>query len=200
MFGLAVIAAIASMAFIGASSAMATNTTLCKEHTSLACADSARWPVGTHVEAVSSNALLTASFAHIECLSSTILGSTGTLLSAVGARYNIHVTLLDFSNCHGGDVTVVDQLGDILILKTGLNLGLGNGEGFRVLVEDDTFSLHCEYGGVAEDVHGEGGNPAIISPESVELEKVGGNFFCPSKSFWTAEYEVVLPKPAYLLK
>jgi hypothetical protein len=196
MFGLAALAAVSAMAFMGVSSASATNTVLCTKHLSLTCAVGDQYT--GHVEAVASGALLTASFAHVECETSSILGTALGLANPLV----IHTSELSFEGCGEDTVDVVDESGLILILKTALNKGTGSAHGFKVLVESS--GLHCEYGGViSEGLTGEGSTKSSLAQvvaNEAELTKVGGNFFCPSKSQWTATYEIQLPHTVYLLE
>jgi hypothetical protein len=192
MFGLAVAAAITGMALMGASSAVAGDTVLCKVHTTAACAAGDQYPSGTHVEGVSSHAVLLAGFT-ILCKNSVILGEAlGLAKPLIG-----HVTKLTFEQCSGGTVTVIDQTGLLELLRTALNLGTITGNGFEVLVE--SFGIHCVYSGTARALHAEGGNPAVINTGAgVSLHELERGFFCPNTATWHASYHVALPKPAYI--
>jgi hypothetical protein len=195
MFGLAAIAAVVAMAFIGASSASATYTALCKEHVALGCPDGQVYT--GHVEATSNHAELLASGLNILCKKSHVLGEALGLASDTADNKSliIHVSLLGFGECTD-TVEVLDQVGTLLVLKTALNLGTGTASGFVVLVEK--FGLHCLYGGIATGAHALGGNPATIVATKIELEKKSLDFFCPSEASWDATYTVTLPKPIYI--
>jgi hypothetical protein len=189
MFGLAVIAAIASMAFIGASSAMANGSTVLCNNTSLPCDN-----IYTgHVEGLSTHAELKAG-ATILCTHSKVLGEALGLANPLV----IHVSELTFTGCNG-TVNVIDKTGLILALKTAPNLATGTAHGFEVLAE--RFGVHCVYGGVATGAHGLGsvgsGLASIVANE-VELEKLAGGFFCSGTSKWTATYSILLPDPIYI--
>jgi hypothetical protein len=192
MFGLASIAVIVAMAFVGASSAMATNTVLCKAN-ELVCA--APNVYTGHVEALSTHALLKASGIEILCKHSLILGEALGLANPL----IIHVSELTFKECDG-TVNVLDKTGLIKVLKTAPNLASGTAEGFEVLAE--RFGVHCVYGGVAEGAHGLGSasatSEASIVAKEIELKKLAGGFFCAGTSRWTATYTVKLPLPIYI--
>jgi hypothetical protein len=197
MFGLAVIAATASMAFIGASSAMAEfPTVLCGEHPP--GLETCKTPITGHVEGLSTHALLSASGITIKCTHSKILGEA-LGLAAAGVRMIGHVSELTFTGCSGGTVTVIDKTGLLLLLKTALNLGDVEAHGFEVLVE--SFGLHCVYGGVAK-LHAEGSTAtalAKITASGAILKEQGAHLvFCPETSKWTATYTVQLPHKIFI--
>jgi hypothetical protein len=191
MFGLAVIAALASMALVGASSASAESTVLCEEPEHTECSN----PFTGHIEGLSTDALLSASFVHIECEHSVILGEA---LGLANPQVT-HVTKLDFLNCEPCEPVVEDETGLIETLKTGLNLGTVKGSGFKVFVD---CGIECYYGGTVEGAHAkgsEGGSLGVITANEVELERLSGSsIFCPSVSKWTATYSIVLPDELYI--
>jgi hypothetical protein len=87
MLGLAAVAAIAAMAFVGAGSASA--TTLCKVNTS-PCPEASRYPVHSTVLALSTEAKLTGSLtvtchSHVTVLSETNDGASKALLGKITA-------------------------------------------------------------------------------------------------------------------
>jgi hypothetical protein len=204
MFGLAAIAAIAAMAFMGVSTASATSTVLCSEHPFDSEAGSLK-PCPTdkklehvHVEGKAGLTLLKGEggiSVHIICHSSTILG-TALLL---GSPLVGHVSVLSFNECLDCTVTVNDQVGLLKLLKTALNLGTVEAEGFAVSVD---CGIECEYGGtVTAGLHAEGSTSSSdlgeISANAAELKKKGG-FFCPTTSLWTSNYQIQLPDPVYI--
>jgi len=96
MLGLAAIAAIAAMAFIGAGSASA--TTLCKVNTS-PCPEASRYPVHSTVLALSTEAVLSGSLS-VTCHSHvTVLSESN---DGVGAPLLGKITALTWTSCKGG--------------------------------------------------------------------------------------------------
>ena len=101
IFGLAATAAVAVMAFVGASSAMAVTeleeVVLCNQNTS-PCPAGHDFASGTvlHGELKTGTKALLLSSIPIECLSSTTLGTTTSLLA------HGEITALTFSNCKTG--------------------------------------------------------------------------------------------------
>lgn len=97
MFGLAVVAMAVVMAFVGASSAMASGSTaLCKAK-ELPCSAANLYPSGTVVEGKSTNALLASNIANVLCKKSTTTLKTSEALSATGLKGEI--TGLSFTEC-----------------------------------------------------------------------------------------------------
>jgi hypothetical protein len=192
MLGLALVAAIASMAFVGASSALAKESTaLCNTET-LPCGS----VFSGHLEALSSKAVLKASGITITCTKSKVLGEALGL-----AKPQItHVSELTFESCDG-TVKVIDKTGLITALKIKLNEAEIEAEGFEVLVEK--LGMHCGFGGMANGARWiggtPGGTPARIFANEVELKKLPGiSFFCSGTIKLTATYTFELPKPLYI--
>jgi hypothetical protein len=201
MFGLAALAAVAAMAFVGASSAMANEeTALCDEHTSLTCG--AGHVVTGHIEAKATHALLKTSFGNVLCTGSHLLANALGLAKPQVS----HVELFSFTGCKeltfntGCTVTTV-KLGLLLLLKTALNLGTLESHDNEVLVSCTSIGLHCIYGGLPV-VHAEGTTATTMLPKITATEAVltsTGGGFCPASSKWTATYSITLPDLLYIL-
>jgi hypothetical protein len=199
MFGLTTIAAVAAMAFVGASSASATNTALCTAN-ELVCATGNVYT--GHVEALSLSPVLLSSVGNVECEHSVILGNALGLANPLV----IHLELIDFTgNCHlgiTGCTVVTKALGLLLLLKTGHNVATKSLEshGNNVLV-NCAGVLHCVYGGLFS-VTALGYNDAteelaIVHTEKVSLPKVSG-LLCPEEGTWDALYKILLPHKIYI--
>ncbi|HEU4682602.1 MAG TPA: hypothetical protein VFS51_12680, partial [Gemmatimonadales bacterium] len=126
MLGLAAVAAVAAMAFVGVSSAMATNTALCTESGVLVC------PAGKvytgHIEGLAVNPVLLGTIFGIQgtisCEHSKILGNA----LGLGNPQVTHIESITFTgNCKtslGASCTVKSTtLGLVNLLKTAPNLG-----------------------------------------------------------------------------
>jgi hypothetical protein len=192
-FGLAAMAAIVAMAFVGASSAMATSTVLCKAN-ELVCA------VGNvytgHVEALSTKAVIKGPVT-ATCEHSIVLGEALGLANPLV----IHITLLDFSKCGICTVTVPDKTGLIEALKTASGLATAKSSGFRIVAS--CTGITCEYEFFAEGAHGLGSpnstSDATIVATEVEMPLRGGGGFCTlAPAEFTATYNVLLPLPIYI--
>jgi hypothetical protein len=187
MFGLAALAAVAAMAFVGASSAMASGSTALCNNTSEPCNS-----VFTgHVEAKNVGTVELLGVANVKCTASKILGEA----LGLGAPLIIHVSELTFTSC-SCPVSVIDKTGLIEGLWTAADTAGGTASGFEVLVE--CIGVHCIFGGVATGAVAKGGAPATITAKEVELKRLAGGFFCGSKAFWDATYQVVLPNPIHI--
>jgi hypothetical protein len=179
MFGLAALAAVAAMAFMGASSAMAEDTALCEgsDPSGSTCAGATE---ASHVHFTASvPALLLSSAINVECLSVLFLGDT----LALGKPLVIHGNFT-YSNCHELNnanvpctATQVSTSALIEILKNGSETGEVKGTA-EVLVECSGF-IHCVYNGTGLNGSAEGSlgsGHTTITKQTVN--KVSG-FLCP---------------------
>jgi hypothetical protein len=210
MFGLAAIAAVAAMAFLGASSASATfHTALCKsnEGGALTCAPA---NLATHIEAESvGSTLLLTDIVTVHCDSSHVLaealGLSG-LNPTTGAiePQLVHLTELTFTGCKttaglNCTVTVLTPLGDLLVLKTAANLANIQSHKTSAKVVCG-FILSCTFGGLPT-LHGLGSandtSHAHVTASKVPLGLEGGSL-CPAEATWDSLYLVTLPLPLYI--
>lgn len=191
MFGLAMLAAIASMAFLGASSASANqSTTLCKIN-QLPCAAANQWPKGTLIDGLTvGTALLLSSIVNVHCHGT----ANGSITSAALANPLVGSLTPKFTNCKtsGGEgCTVTSSAGTMLLLKTAKELAIATIHNVLARVQCGFF-IDCSYvsNGVTLDALSlKSGVPALLHANEIELENEGG-FLCPDESFWDALYEV----------
>jgi len=170
--GLAALAALMAMAFIGASSAMAEWTTLCPEESS-ECE-----PVEhVHEESVG-HAKLLSSFATVEC---EVLFLGDTLEEGSGAPLKIHGSFT-YTCLNGCTAEEENGPAEIKVLKEKTELATVTGEGLVHVV----CGLNCRYNGSGLSGHAKGALSAAnevgeISISSATVNKESG-FLCPSTS------------------
>jgi hypothetical protein len=211
MLGLAVVAAVAAMAFVGAGSAMATTSTaLCKVVTN-PCPAASIYPKGTVIEALAEDPKLLGKFLGIEgtilCEHSLVSGTTTTTggLATAPTPLTGSLTALSFTgNCKdstGGTCTVtVPTLGTIDLLRTAANLGFLKSLGTQVLVvcSGGLISVNCTFGGEPE-LHAVGTTEkaAELTATKAKLVAVKGSS-CPTNPLWDALYKVLKPTPLFI--
>ena len=207
MLGLAATAALAAMAFVGASSASAnSNTALCTVHTSLDCG--ANVYTG-HVEATAKTTALQTSVATVLCETSTILGNALGLATAPTSLTG-HLELVNFNDCEThvgvGCTVTTTELGLLLLLKIALNKGLVESYGTWVKVQC-LGVLHCEYGGTFHVGTALGSTLPLgasslgLVHANAEVQRRKALFeSCPLESKWTALYTVQLPHDLFILR
>jgi hypothetical protein len=194
MFGLAVVAAIAAMAFVGASSAMAENTAICDEDPAggaLAC------PSGhlvQHVHYVASGAKLLNALHEVVC-DALFLGDV--LSPFLGAPLHIEGNFT-YSNCSTGcEAKQVSSTILIEVLKTAPELANVTGKG-EVLVNCVSIIgktlIHCIYNGKNLTGHALGGLTTTAAEKghvtftNAVVEKVSG-ILCPNTAELDALFE-----------
>ena len=180
MLGLAAVAAMAAMAFVGATSASANGETqLCNSHSALTCGSAATTISMTDVN----TGRLLSSLVDVLC---DDINGSGTPL-ALAKPQSIHITELSFEDCetNGGDgceVTVL-ELPLSNLLKTGLDSGSITGTNGSTLVacEDVIFStdIHCVYDatGLTFSVGSQ-----HLTASNTQVDKISGSL-CPDESF-----------------
>jgi len=170
MLGLAAIAALMAMAFIGASSAMASNTALCGVDQGT-CASP-----NTHVHETSTVKARLLASPEVQC-DVLFLGEVG----ALGAPQVIEGNFT-YTNC-GSGCSVSEEGGPsvIEVLKEGHETAKVTGEGE---VHVNCFGINCYYNG--EELLGTGKGPLLSTAANGEVDitnqtvkKVKG-IFCPS--------------------
>jgi len=184
MFGLAAFAAVAAMAFVGATSASAnTSTQLCTAHTSLVCTGTATTSVH-QVLATGEVGKLLSSLATILCL--TVLANAEPL--GLGNPQSVHGTA-EYLNCgtnatHTNCTVEVTEQPLFNLLKIGLDEGsltATNGLTHVVCTEVGFFKIKidCVYNttGILFKV-GAQHLTALKTPVNI----VAGSFFCPENS------------------
>jgi hypothetical protein len=201
MLGLAAVAAMALMAFIGASSASA--TVLCKEANTTGCSAAGKdYAAGTVISAsldTGNSAVLktTGGFIENTCTTSTVEGPT---VNTGGATETVSGTVeaakLTFSNCSNTtDVTAGGELEIHWI--SGTDNGTLTAKNFQVT--QILAGITCTYGaGTSTDLGTvTGGSPATLDVNAV-VNKTAGGFACPSTAIWEAKYTVTSPTPLYV--
>lgn len=193
-FGLTAITAVAAMAFVGASSAMAANTALCKVNES-PCAE-ANQVKTLHAVTTEEPTLLPIGFGtNIKCLSSL----TKVNVLALGAPQVGHIEELVWTHCYrvdnGNLCEVVNELlGLLKALRTAANLADVESEGTSVLVRCG-FLIHCTFKTIAgSKLHGlgavAGGIKGHLTATEFKLETDNAHpvGICPNESRWDALY------------
>src|SRR5262245_9587985 len=155
MFGLTALAAVAAMAFIGATSASAEkNTALCKTHTSLLCPAGDVWKAGELIHLLNEGVgKLLSSLITVLCL--LVLVSAESLgLTEAPTPLPVHGTI-SFSGCgstsaHDNCTATVEEQPLSHLLKTGLDAGtlLALNGRTRLICEDLTIfkiDIDCKY-------------------------------------------------------
>lgn len=181
MFGLAAVAAVAAMAFVGATSAMAEPTQLCTNDVPAACVE----PMEVHFTSVNSKGesakATLLSVVNVECnvliLGTVVLGLSNPV------KITVATAGLVYTNCGGCTVTTLKG-GTITVLRLGVELADINGSGFEVKVSCAGF-INCVYG--AENLTGHGLGPLKAAPNGTvsyvksPVKKISGAL-CPETS------------------
>jgi hypothetical protein len=196
--GLAIVAALALMAIVGAASASA-SAVLCSTNTS-PCTGT-KYGSGTKISAQlksGTHATLTTSITDVTCTKSTVGGVTNT------AEGHGEITSFTFSGCtaasNGSTCTVKTlNLNYTATANPGsLTITPGpKGGNPGATVECPGALINCTFTTSSITLGVTGGNPAIISASNESLQREGG--FCPSEAKWDATYEVTSPKPLFLV-
>lgn len=205
MLGVAAVAAMGLMAFIGAGTASATE--LCSTNTS-PCTGT-KYLSGTSVSAQlksGTSAVLTSSITTVTCKKSTVTGKT-TSSGGKGVAVSGEITGLTFTECtttNGTACTVnsVNKNYSASIVATGggngtLTVKKGTGAGNPGASVQCGFLINCTFTAAEPALSVTGGNPAIAKANAIPLERSGG--ICPSEAKWDAEYEVTAPKPLFIV-
>lgn len=201
MLGLAAVAAMALLAFVGASSASA--TVLCKTTPTLGSPCASPYPAGTTIDAtLEETATLETLEGTVldECTGSTIKGTTSNKGSST-ETVSGNASELTWTGCTRETKTTV--LGSLEIHNiSGTHNGTLTGSGFSVTV-NGIFNTSCIYGtGTGLDLgtlnqSTSGTTPATIKINA-EVPRTVSNFLCPQKTRWTASYLVTEPVPLYV--
>jgi hypothetical protein len=205
--GLAAIAALALTAWLGAGSATAAETTLCKSAADVPlCSAANRYAAGTTFQATTEEAIISTSLVSVECKSS-MEGKTNT---QSGNPLGITITSWSLDSCTtvGGTDCVVENNnakapyagsvtwtssddGDLSVKSAGSGAP-------SWLLECGAF-MHCTFSS-QPTLSMNGGNPGEIVASSEPMSTEGG-FFCPSKvEGLSAVYSVKSPQPMYVTK
>jgi hypothetical protein len=182
MLGLAVIAALAAMALIGAPSASAESTALCKAHES-PCAEKNTFPAGTTILLSFLEGILETELGNVECEGAHAQGKT---VNKLGSPLEIKIESASTEGCGTCSVTI-STLGTLLLLKTASNLAEVTVHG--VLAKASCAGiLNCNYVSELVKLHASGlnaGTPAMLNVSKLEVKSEGG-ILCPAKATKTA--------------
>jgi len=210
VFGLAAVAAVVAMAFIGASSASA--TALCSVNEAK-CPTEAQLGAGTVIEAhlkTGTKAVLETSLATVECSKSVTKGKTTT-----GAAETVKGVIeeLSFEECQTKTGETKCTVGSALNLPyNGSIVALGSGNG-KLTVTKGTGGgnpgatvtclgvIECTFRTPSAVLKVFGGNPAVAKAEAITLSEHSVGLKCPASETtakWTAEYEVLKPNPLFI--
>jgi len=197
IFGLAAIAGMALVAFLGAGSASATR--LCSTNTS-PCPEAWNYFTGTNVSMSlqeSSTLETTGGTVLDTCNEATLQGPTTTFGGAT-ETVKILLTSVTWGSCTRTTNTLSN--GELELHWSGATgNGTITGRGTEWTV--NTVFGTCVYGfgpfGVDLGTV-KGGNPASVSINAL-IPKISGNFVCPSEARWTANYRVTSPWPLYVV-
>jgi len=206
MLGLAAVAAVALMAFVGASSASA--TVLCTTPgtgtpTGTTCPAGQAKLAGTTIHAVLDPgvvAKLTTTFKNIECNKSTVSGTTANEGSASETVHGA-VEVLTFEECNC-EVVVIEK-GELEIhWIEGTHNGTLTSKNAKVTASCSTVfgNVHCIYStGTGTDLGTlTGGEPSTMDIAENNIPRLATNGLCAEKANWDAKYEVTEPIDLYV--
>jgi len=188
-FGLAGLAALAVMATIGASTAMATGSTaLCKVHEDPCKAAN----LVSQVHATSSNFVILNSLANILCLE--VLSNLKAL--GLGNPLSMHSEVLEFNGCgtnanHDNCEIFTEELPLLNVLRTSLNLAAATFQSgvIRVLCDLGLIEIDCKLklagtalvmwgsGHLLDGLNGDGGQGGSGKPSGPDED----GFLCPNE-------------------
>jgi hypothetical protein len=199
--GLAVCAVAAVMAFAGAASASAAESSVLCETNTTPCTSAV--PTGTTVSASSNSAVLSTSIATVTCEeSATSLKATeGT--HKEGAQLG-EITALSFGKCKTNTGTSCTVTTTGIPAKSALQYTtLMNG---TLTVTPKTTNpgatvvcgglINCTFTTASAALSVEGGEPLVAKANGITLNRSGG--ICPSTSTWTATYKATTPNSGKL--
>lgn len=190
-FGLAALAAMTAMAFVGTTSASANKTTqLCNTHTGLTCSSAATsahftLAVGTVLK------LLTEAFP-ILCLG-VLMENSGADVGPLGNPQRFDTTSLVFSGCGTGaahnDCTIaVEELPDNTLLKIGLDEGSLEAISGKWRLVCSSLGVDCRY-----DLEGSlfSVGAQHLTANEIPANELGGMLFCTLGGFLDALLETL---------
>ncbi|MFN8216736.1 MAG: hypothetical protein U0R71_09080 [Solirubrobacterales bacterium] len=188
ILGLAVIAAAALTAFVGASSASA--TVLCNTSTN-PCGSKLAGESTIKAELSEGKAVLTAGLGKVECSVSEIEGKTG---AAAGSNTGA-LSKLSLSSCNAAFET--KKAGSLTVNYTSGANGQVVAEGFEVFY--NLGGIECTYGGtVSEGITATGGSPMIVKAVNAPIPKLKGGILCGNPMKLNAIYKVTTPSSLFV--
>jgi hypothetical protein len=212
MLGLAVLAVVGAMAYVGAGSASA--DTLCESNTN-PCPLEKSYALPVHITGSSTEAakFLVNGEAKVECNSKILIKVTKNIGEEEGMKATL--TDLKFSGCAGLCTGVKEEKSENLPYYTYLNaieqhlLVSDGGGSFGI---PSILFTECTVGGVkvsclyevpskAMLMSFKGGNPAAhLTVTKYPMNRVGHSMLCPVKIEWDTLYKVTSPEPLWLVK
>jgi len=195
MLGLAMVAAIVAMAFIGAGTASAE---LCKVNSGgSACPAGSKWNTPTTLLYSSPKVKLTASFATVICASHVTAVHEGVKAGKLFGTF----TKMEWSGCSGCTTVETTGLGEFEDEKTGLNDGNGKlfPKNVTILLKNCPFGAECTAtatsGTTMLSLKG-GSVNGTGNAEANTTVTVAGGFACGTKGTWVTEtpYTLLLIK------
>lgn len=198
MLAPAALAAVALMAFAGASTASA--TVLCKNNASEeSCSE--KYPAGTAITAslvAGTKARIATEFKTIECSKASMAGKTTSEGGPI-STISVPLTTYVFTECNC----------EVKVLKTGeleqhkvafFFNGTTTARNAEITVTCSTIfgTVHCLYDTTNTHLGNTlGGNPAKISAGAI-TPRTPTNGLCSAEAELIAEYEITVPKPLYV--
>jgi hypothetical protein len=203
MLGLAAIAALGLMAFVGAGTASAATTCKTKPNAANECPAGWHYPIGTisHMTlkaGTSANLTNTAGETIVTCTESTIK-THSTTTGGLNQPVKKAITVATWGSVATPCTTTTDTtaLGELQVEATSGGNGTVSGSGSKVTV--NFAGVSCVYGTGAGTTIGTvtGGEPATVDVNAV-VNKQEGGFLCPTTTLWKATYVVTEPKPLWI--
>ncbi len=176
MFGLASVAAVAAMAFVGATSASALNTQLCTTHTSLTCGSAATsvhlvLAAGTVLRLLAAISILC--LGELEELTPLSLGNPQTLHTLSRVR-----TGCGTSSTHNNCTLTATQLPLSTLSKTGLDEGVETIINGQMRLVCSNIGLDCLYDAAGMEFEVSANH---VTANETGVTELGGKFFCPDE-------------------
>lgn len=191
MFGLAALAAVAAMAFVGASSASASNNTALCSANENPCSEANQLKSLHMALTPSTVGKLLNSTANVLCL--TVLAN-GTVLG-LGTAPNgqqIHVTEFNINGCgtdsgHNNCTVTATELPLLDLLNEGGNVGVLSALSGKTNIKCTIFGfikIDCTYDGSGLEFEVEGGaTGGMLTAEKSPASLIAGGGLCPEESF-----------------
>jgi hypothetical protein len=217
MLGLAVMAALALTAFVGAGTASATRLcsvagtgtpTVCSPATNVK-------PSGTVISAAKktgTNVVLTTSGGAVNptltCTASTVSLTTTSAGGGAGVNVTGNLTTLTFTGCTSTSPSGCSSSATVSGLPTAGFAAWTSGNNGDLTANAPTvrftcpifgFPVNCSFGGTGS-VTGQvtGGTPAEVKFTNQAIAATGGGFGCPASAVWNATYTVSSPAALYV--
>jgi hypothetical protein len=183
LIGLVCVTAIAALALVGPSSAMAETTALCSVEEN-PCKESNQIK---EIEFEADDIVVLTSAMDYECDA-----SFSATVSGLGAPQTLTVTEMQYTSCNQGCSRTVEELGTFSVNRTGADLGYMTGIGFEVYVECES-SIDCTYAYTGMSGTIQGGHITFVE---APFEKISG-LLCPDEAYLDALF--VASEPVYVM-